>query len=277
MADGILQSLPFAALPNPWAKDEPLGSTHEVVMLPSASVGAMLRARALARGAPGARIAVLADPVFSPDDPRLDAQHRGAPDGASSRLARLRFSRAEAERIATRAPSRTTIWSDFDASRQRALDPTLSGYGVIHFATHAVIDEQHPQLSGIVLSQVDRQGRRQNGLVRLHEIYNLVLGARLVVLSACGTALGRPAEGEGLIGLARGFLHAGSAAVVATLWAVDDRATAAFMDRFYDALMTKRLSPAAALRSARRAMLQDPRWSRPQDWAGFVLIGDVGR
>ena len=88
-----------------------------------------------------------------------------------------------------------------------------------------------------MLSQVDREGRAQDGLVRLHEVYNLSLNARLVVLSACSTALGRHVDGEGLIGLSRGFLHAGADAVVATLWAVDNRATAAFMTRFYDALL----------------------------------------
>ena len=143
----------------------------------------------------------------------------------------------------------------------------------MHIAAHAVIDDRQPQLSSIVLSQVDRQGRPVNGQLRVHEVYNLQLNARLVVLSACRTALGRQVDGEGLIGLSRGFLYAGADAVLATLWSVDDRATAAFMSRFYDGLLTRNLSPAAALRSARQSMAHDPRWSRPEHWAGFVLIG----
>ena len=274
VADGVLQSLPFSALPSPTRTIDALAATHEIVVLPSASVGSALRTRTASRAAPLAGIAVFADPVFSTADTRVASGDRAAPAAIS--LPRLRFSRLEADHIAQLAPRRTTVWSDFSANRSTALKPDLAKFGIVHFAVHARIDDERPQLSGIVLSQVDRDGRAQDGLVRLHEVYNLPLNARLVVLSACSTALGRPVDGEGLIGLSRGFLHAGADAVVATLWEVDDRATAAFMTRFYDALLGQRLAPAAALRSARRAMMQDPRWAKPQNWAAFVLIGESG-
>jgi CHAT domain-containing protein/tetratricopeptide (TPR) repeat protein len=274
VADGVLQSLPFAALPSPTGASDALAATHEFIVLPSASVGSALRSRAASRAAPSTAIAVFADPVFSPTDTRVTPGDR-APRAASS-LPRLRFSRLEADHIARLAPRRTTVWADFTANRSTALKPDLARFGIVHFAVHARIDDERPQLSSIVLSQVDHDGRPQDGLVRVHEVYNLSLNARLVVLSACSTALGRHVDGEGLIGLSRGFLHAGADAVVATLWAVDDRATAAFMTRFYDGLLGQRLSPAAALRSARRAMIQDPRWAAPQNWAAFVLIGESG-
>lgn len=273
VSDGVLQTFPFATLRPPGRGAERLGSTHEVVMLPSASVGAVLRARATSRPAASDKIAVFADPVFASDDTRLAGGVRSVSEASGARLPRLRFSRQEGAQIASLAPQRTTLWADFEASRQTALSETLVNYGIIHFAAHALVDDERPGLSSIVLSRVDRQGRTQNGLVRLHEVYNLSLNARLVVLSACRTALGRHVEGEGLIGLARGFLHAGADAVVATLWDVDDRATTEFMTRFYEALLQRGLSPAAALQSARRSMQHDPRWSRPEHWAAFILIG----
>src|SRR5262249_34150216 len=143
---------------------------------------------------------------------------------------------------------------DFDASRKTALSGEFASRPILHFATHAVLNDRHPELSGIVLSMVDRDGRPVDGFLRLHEIYNLTLDARVVVLSACQSALGRQVEGEGLIGLVRGFLHAGADSVLASLWNVDDRATAAFMGHFYRALLSGRLEPAAALQAARQQM-----------------------
>jgi CHAT domain-containing protein/tetratricopeptide (TPR) repeat protein len=273
VADGVLQSLPFAALSTPARDGARLGLTHEIVVLPSASVGGALIRRASNRAPASPRVAVFADPVFSPEDLRVAAGKRTTPDPLAAWLPRLRFSRAEADAIAALAPRSTRVWTDFAATRSAALDHSLESYGVIHLAAHAIVDEERPQLSGIVLSQVDAQGRLQNGVVRLHEVYNLSLNARLVVLSACRTALGQRVEGEGLIGLARGFLHAGANSVVATLWAVDDRATSKFMSRFYDALLKRRLSPSSAMRAARQEMQADRRWSHPMDWGAFVVIG----
>jgi CHAT domain-containing protein/tetratricopeptide (TPR) repeat protein len=273
VADGMLQRLPFAALPSPSRAGVRLASTHEVVLLPSASVGAALVARAASRPAPSPAIAVFADPVFSPLDARVAASSRSEDRTSDPPLPRLRFSRQEADAIARLAPRRTRIWADFGASRSAVLGAPLADYGIVHLAAHAVIDDRHPPLSSLVLSQVNRDGRAEDGRVRLHEVYTLSLNARLVVLSACRTALGRPVAGEGLIGLTRGFLHAGADAVIAALWEVDDRAAAVFMTRFYEALLARGESPAAALRAARRSMQRDARFASPRDWAAFVLIG----
>jgi CHAT domain-containing protein len=267
VADGNLQALPFALLPSPGALGRPLGSVYELVRLPSASVGVALRARAATRARASERIAVFADPVFS----RPSAV--AAPSPTDEWLPRLRFSRTEADAIARLAPRRTELWTDFAADRSAALGAGLEQFDIVHLAAHAVIDNDRPQLSGIVLSQVDRDGAPRNGVVRLHELYNLALNARLVVLSACRTAVGRAVDGEGLVGFARGYLHAGADAMVGTLWDVDDRATAAFMSRFYAALLSEKRSPAAALRLAREALRADARFAQPHDWAGFVLVG----
>ena len=125
-----------------------------------------------------------------------------------------------------------------------------------------------------MLSLVDAQGKPQDGFLRLHEIYSLKLPAELVVLSACQTALGKEIKGEGLVGLTRGFMYAGAARVLASLWKVDDRATAELMKQFYQGMIKDGLRPAAALRAAQVAMWKQQRWQEPYYWAAFVLQGE---
>ena len=117
-------------------------------------------------------------------------------------------------------------------------------------------------------------GRPSRGFLRVHEIDRLHLPAELVVLSACATALGREVRGEGLVGLTRGFMYAGSPRVVASLWQVDDSATSVLMTTFYSGMLKDKLRPAAALRAAQLRIAADPRWKAPFYWAGFTLQGD---
>lgn len=195
-------------------------------------------------------------------------------------LPRLSFSRQEAEAIfalTSQAGSRqagTKIALDFEASRETASSPDLSQYRIVHFATHGLLNNEHPELSGIVLSLVDRQGNQQNGFFRLYDVYNMNLSAELVVLSACQTALGKQIRGEGLVGLTRGFMYAGAARVMASLWRVEDEATAEMMKKFYEAIMKEGQRPAEALRSAQVWMQRQKRWRTPYFWAGFTLQGE---
>ena len=130
-------------------------------------------------------------------------------------------------------------------------------------------------MSGIVLSLVDRDGTTRDGFLRLHDLYNLNLPAELVVLSACQTGLGKDIKGEGLVGLTRGFMYAGTARVIASLWKVDDAATAELMKEFYGGMFGSRhLPPAAALRAAQQTISRQKQWAAPYYWAGFVLQGD---
>jgi CHAT domain-containing protein len=163
---------------------------------------------------------------------------------------------------------------DFDASRDALLRADLGRFRLLHFASHSLLDDERPELSGIVLSLVDRAGRRQNGFLRLYDIYSLRLNADLVVLSACQTALGQEVKGEGLIGLTRGFFYAGAPRVLASLWQIDDRATAAFMRPLYEAMLVRRERPAAALRSAQIAMWKTKGWDAPYYWAAFTIQGE---
>lgn len=297
VADGALHYVPFSALPRPAApgeapspgqRPEPLLVRHEIVSLPSASFLAAHRELLSGRqirlvGDPAAprTVAVLADPVFRADDPRL---HRSGPTPevpAGSRvareaeIARLAWSRAEAESIARLAGAEhSLVATDFAASLDTLTSREVREFGVLHLATHGVVDAEHPALSGLVLSLVDPGGREQPGFLSLAETYNLDLTADLVVLSGCETALGKDVRGEGVIGLARGFLYAGAARVMASLWRVQDRSTAELMRHFYTALLPGGLRPSAALRQAQLEMLRESRWSDPYYWAGFALYGE---
>lgn len=292
--DGALHYVPFAALPVPSGPDAaemlvPLVVEHEVVHLPSAAVLAQLR-RAKRPPAAG-RLAILADPVYGDDDPRHrqaaagervageDAHGKGAldslRDAGASELVRLPWSGQEARAIVAETGGDGVLLAlGFDASRELATGADLGRYRVVHFATHGVLDTQHPELSGLAFSRYDAAGRRRESFLRLHDVYPLRWQTELVVLSGCQTALGRTVRGEGLIGLARGFLHAGAAQVVASLWSVRDQATAELMRRFYRGLFRDRLTPAAALRAAQLSMWRERRWRDPYFWAPFVLIGD---
>jgi len=171
VAEGVLQYLPFAALPEP-GKQAPLLVEHEVVTAPSASVVAVLRHETAGREPAGKTLFVVADPVYSANDARVgqrpvvsaaqrepgvtDRVHSGA-EGNIERFLRLRFSRTEAEQIANLIPADGALTAfDFDANRDAVLKADLARFRILHFATHSLIDDERPELSGIVLSLVDR-------------------------------------------------------------------------------------------------------------------------
>jgi len=311
VADGVLQYIPFAALPVPQKgrdgtgagsvpSSRPLAADHEIVMLPSASVVETIRRDLAAERTASKTIAVLADPVFENGDPRVvrgngnrslisgklgapsanvSLTSLGAETGASDPpgidFERLPFTRNEADAILQLVPAEEAMKAvDFEASRAAVMDGSLASYRIVHFATHGVIDSENPQLSSVVLSLVDQSGNPQDGFLRVHEIYNLRLSADLVVLSGCRTALGQDIRGEGLLGLTRGFMYAGAPQVVASLWDVRDMATSELMTHFYRGLLKEKLRPAAALRQAQLTMRRNPRWAAPYFWAGFVLQGE---
>jgi CHAT domain-containing protein len=286
-ADGALQYVPFAGLP--LSDGKPLIEEHEVVGVPSAFVLSLLAGARTRR--PSGTLALIADPVFDREDERVAGHcvncpgsrlsydvERSALDVAlleGARIPRLPFTRKEAERIsAIAAPGAVWKLLDFSARKEVFSGPEISRYSVLHIATHGIFDSEHPELSGVVLSLVDKSGRGQDGFLGLNDIYNLRLNARLVVLSACQTALGREVNGEGLIGVTRGFFYAGASTVIASLWKVDDVATAALMPAFYQGLLRNHMSPGAALRAAQIELRKQERFRAPYYWAAFTLQGD---
>jgi CHAT domain-containing protein len=321
VADGALQYIPFAMLPDPAAsrpsagrrsavivKDQPLIVNHEIVSLPSASALAIQRTE-LAGRQPGPKmLAVIADPVFDRTDARFTtsatevgenqhAQTIGSDDarsiehlagksddksgdksGLTTRrlvIPRLLFTRQEANRLIALAPKALSFSAmDFQANREAVLKGDLSQYRYVHFATHGLLDTERPGLSSLLLSMVDQQGKQQDGFLRANDIYNLKLPAELVVLSACQTGLGKEIKGEGLVGLTRGFMYAGAARVVVSLWNVNDKATADLMTRFYEKMLKQGARPAAALRAAQVEMWRQKQWQSPYYWAAFTMQGE---
>jgi CHAT domain-containing protein/tetratricopeptide (TPR) repeat protein len=285
VAEGALQYIPFAALLD--RTGQPLNRRVEVVSLPSASTLQALRRDRSNEAPAAAGLLVVADPVFNANDPRVQAgalpprtasasrMERSARDSGAGELERLWFTRREANAIAELAGSAgVRQLLDFDASLDGVINPDLASYRIVHFATHGLLNNKHPELSGLVFSLVDGRGRPRDGFLPAYEIYNLRLNADLVVLSACQTALGEDIRGEGLVGLTRAFMYAGGARVVASLWKVPDSATAALMQRFYRALIVERRRPAEALRAAQESVRAQRRWSAPYYWAGFTLVGE---
>jgi CHAT domain-containing protein/Tfp pilus assembly protein PilF len=291
VADGALQYVPFAALTASRGPYRPLVLDHELVSLPSASAFAVQRQNLQHRPLAPKSVAVVADPVFSMSDARFKtaAQAQATTGPAATRIIehlqgtangqlsipRLPFTRWEADQILAVAPSGASFRAlDFNANRSIATGGELSKYRYVHFATHGYLDTSRANLSAIVLSLFDEQGKPQDGFLRAHDIYNLKLPAELVVLSACETGLGKDVTGEGLEGLTRGFMYAGARRVIVSLWNVNDKATAALMQRLYVGMLRSGKTPAEALRAAQIEMLRTRQWQSPYFWAPFVMQGE---
>jgi CHAT domain-containing protein len=308
-APGILQLIPFSALPVPvgnitGSMSKPLVLDHEIVIIPSASTLAVQRRDVRGREQPREKLAVFGDPVFTKNDERVRVptiEHKPeAGDGPTSSikgvkgnhldsdasglvaptvgepLPRLFGTRWEALEITSLvSPAKARLSLDFNVDRASATDRSLAQYQIIHFATHAIVNNTHPELSALVLSLVDEKGRPQDGYLHAFEVINLNLPADLVVLSGCQTGVGKDIRGEGLMGLSRSFLYAGARRVVASLWSLNDKAAAELITRFYRRMLgPENLPPAAALRVAQIEMRKDKRWQSPYFWAAFVLQGE---
>jgi CHAT domain-containing protein/Flp pilus assembly protein TadD len=256
VGDGILQSLPFAALSEP-GSGEPLVAGHEIVSLPSASVLGRLRQEVAGRPRAPKTLWVLADPAFG------------------DRFERLSYTRQEAADILDLAPGPKLLVQGPEATRATVLASPLRDYSFLHFATHHSFTSGDPGGGRLVLAQIDPRGRPEaNGFLHLADIYKLDLRADLVVLSACQSALGRDVRGEGMMGMTRGFFYAGAERVLVSLWNVNDRVTVDLMRHFYRGMLVEDLSPAAALRAAQDSIRRQPRFRAPYYWAGFVLQGE---
>jgi CHAT domain-containing protein/Tfp pilus assembly protein PilF len=306
VGDEALQYIPFAALTTSTksadgsdyqyfdsAQYKPLVVNHEIISLPSASTIAILRKQTIGRTKAPKTLAILADPVFSANDERVtgkssnvannnidqqleeSALKRSTRNIKRSEIQRLPGTEKEAQEILKLvSPSENIQAFGFDANYNWATNDQLSQYKILHFATHGFLDSTEPELSGIVLSLIDKQGKSQRGFLRLADIFNLNFPAELVVLSACETGLGEEVKGEGLVGLTRGLMYAGAARVVVSLWNVDDEATSLLMSQFYSQMLQQGKTPAAALRAAQLKMWSQEQWRNPYSWSAFTLLGE---
>lgn len=282
--DGALHHTPFSAIAVPNRDSyQPLITQYELVSAPSATTIATNRELMGDRPRAPGRLALLADPVFTPDDPRVTGIP--APETTDAELestlrvfdlqkiSRLPYTRTEAEQLLALLPENSAeSVLDFEASYNWVSGDNLDRYQFVHFATHGFINYEYPELSGLVLSLVDADGQPQNGFLRLVDIFNLRLSADLVVLSACQTGIGENVDGEGVVGLTRGLMYAGAERTVLSLWDVDDKKTAMLMEKLYRGIWQADLTPAAALRQAQLEM-----WEagvHPLFWAAFTLQGE---
>ncbi|NEO54610.1 MAG: tetratricopeptide repeat protein [Okeania sp. SIO3B5] len=296
VGDGILQTIPFAALPLPQNLNQtnyqPLIVNHEIVTLPSASSIAILREQVKGRTPAPKKVAVFADPVFEDNDPRFQtasqtknetetkdliamALTRSLEDFLGVSFNRLEGTRQEAEAILALVPDNLEQLSlDFDANRETAINPSLSQYQIVHLATHGLLNETQPELSGLVLSLYDKTGKGKPGFLQLNDIFNLEMPAELVVLSACQTGIGEEIRGEGLVSLTRGFMYAGAKRVVVSLWSVEDNSTAELMKNYYQKMLEIDKNPVEAMRETQLEMLSSDNWKAPYYWAPFVVQGE---
>ena len=183
----------------------------------------------------------------------------------------LEFAAREMEAISRLlAPGSRRIVAGAEATEDRVKKLPLSGYKILHFATHSLLDEMVASRSALVLSADAASG--EDGFLQAREIYNLELNADLVVLSACQTAGGKMEKGEGIQGLSRAFFCSGSRSVVASLWNVNDESTSYFMKTFYG-FLTDGKTKQEGLRLTKIRMCRSDDW-RPYHWAAFVLIGE---
>ncbi|MEM6454348.1 MAG: CHAT domain-containing protein [Acidobacteriota bacterium] len=310
--DGEIALAPFSALRIPRdaahgdATDADAASaraylveSHESPLIPSLSALEAMRRSQPDRRFPEHDLTLVADPVFSRDDDRLQAaaDARAQPDddtiarlpwplttrraagrqGFTTVLPRLPGTDAEADNVAATFPSPLQlILRGFEAYKDKTLLNGLATARYVHIATHAIVNPDDPDLSALVFSRFDEDGRKHSEhLLFAHEVYKMRMAADLVVLSACQTGVGPSQAGAGIQGLAHAFLYAGAPRVLMSLWDVDDRHTATFMKHFYDALRgDEALAPGAALAAAQRAMLADEATAAPVHWAPFVLFGD---
>lgn len=301
VADGALNYIPFQFLPSPSANGEQMVAGYEVVNTPSASILGQLQQETALRQTPPKILAAFGDPVFAASyAQRTDAnvgdqvasmqksetqlwqqavrdiELKG--DGFDPLLIRpLFYAKQELANLRDIAGEDTFIATGFDATNEKLKSTDLTQYAILHFATHGILDPQRPENSGLFLSMVNREGQAQNGFVGLRDIYGLHTPVDLVVLSACRTGLGKDVRGEGLIGLTRGFMYAGASSVVASLWKVDDEATAELMKHFYENMLQRRMTPAEALRAAQNRIRQQRQWRSPYYWAAFTLQGNYRR
>ncbi|WP_448554078.1 CHAT domain-containing protein [Thalassotalea montiporae] len=275
--DGPLSYLPFSLLtiPEPTNENKVGLLTKQISYAPSLTVLNTLKARRSRQT--DKSIFLVANPRMA-EDPRFARVNTNNLRGGLF-TSELPYSQKEADSIMSLANQPVTPLIREQADKENVLKSLSKRYQILHFATHGVANSRSPALSGLVLSNANSS----NNLLLAPEIANLVIDAELVVLSGCQTAVGPLVNGEGLQGLSRVFFEAGASRVIASLWAVQDDATAHLMSSFYQFLLIDGLAPAAALQSAKLAVKQYRRkngrkpWQDPFYWAGFTLQGIGGR
>jgi CHAT domain-containing protein/tetratricopeptide (TPR) repeat protein len=269
--DGILHKVPFPALQLSGAAG-PLGLDYDLVQVPSASY-LLNGARTRPINQFPQTILSIADPVFSPGDPRVASGGHKPLEPATNEWVRLPFN-GEVDLIEATVPRghRRTL-RGFAASRAVLDSIHLENYAILHFSTHAMIDDRVPELSRIVLSLVNQAGRPVDGYLHPYQLAQFHLAGSIVVLSACDSALGKQVLGEGIVGFSSSLLYAGAAQLVLTLAKVDAEASSYFLTDVYREFLEATNSMEHSITLARRTMAHSRHFSDPYYWASFIVIG----
>lgn len=275
LADGPLNSVPFAALPYG-------GGGGQRQLLVDHFVSANAASLALAISSPSrgrsrnTQVAVVSDPVYAADDRRLRTamtgagqNYRGPAQPSPNNLTRLPFSALEASAVAKAfGPTDTIQLSGFDAVPARVMQLPAKHLAVLHFATHAVARADAPEQSALYLSEYSADGALlPSNRITVTDIARSGLRADVVVLSGCATGSGSALRGEGVLGLTYGFLANGSDSVVASLWPIEDASTARFMNEFYHAYRES----GRAAEALRAAQLRTRTGASSSVWSSFVV------
>ncbi|BDQ03340.1 CHAT domain-containing tetratricopeptide repeat protein [Ignavibacterium sp.] len=165
---------------------------------------------------------------------------------------------------------KSKIFKYKNATETNLKSDEITSYSCVHLATHGFINESKPRLSGLIMS-IDSKAQ-EDGILYSEEVFNLKLNAKLIVLSACESGLGTIINGEGILGLTRGFLYSGAENIIVSLWRVADKSTSVLMLKFYEKLLEGK-SYTSALREAKLEILKDGTYSYPLEWSPFILIG----
>ncbi|MCP2520743.1 CHAT domain-containing protein [SCandidatus Aminicenantes bacterium Aminicenantia_JdfR_composite] len=266
--DGILNIIPFETL---LMGKKYLIDTYNISYSPSSAVLIQLISRETKRGNKWKYQLLIAGnptfPIFKLEDVSNELYRP-----LFGPFERIPYSEDEINSVSHYFRKKKRIILKEDSFKEEIIkDLDLKKFKIVHFATHALVDETIPWRSAIIFS-LDNDPK-EDGFLQLREIYNLRLNSDLVVLSGCKTNLGKYIEGEGLVSLARGFLYAGSSSVVGSLWEVSDFSTAYFMNLFYFYLKRGKKKN-EALRKAKLEMIRNKIFKHPYHWAGLILIGE---
>lgn len=292
--EGLIQIIPFGALAiaNKQAKNseyKPLILTNEIISISSVSSVLASRKELKDKVFPEGLLLAIGDPVYSFEDIRIKGKQSKTSENGNEiainglnsvdikredMLSRLPYTRVEVDRIIKLATNlNAKLFTDFNANLENLVSKAQY-YKYTHIATHGILNTVEPELSTLILSLYDENGKKQEGFLTLNKIFGLNLNAELVTLSACQTGMGKRIRGEGDIGLTKAFLSVGAKRVLSSLWSVSDEGSAELMIRFYKNLFQVSASPSHALREAQTSMIKEKKWQHPFFWAAFQLQGD---
>lgn len=259
MPQGELFLVPFPALLN--AQNQPLISQHTILTAPSIQTLDLTHKTAQSRPKANRPALVVGNPTM----PTISTVIGDPP----TRLAALPGSETEAIAIAKQLNTQALTGAN---AKKAAIVQQMQKAGIIHLATHGLLDSFKGDTPGAIALAPNGNGDRNDGLLTSGELFDLKLNADLVVLSACDTGRG-DITGDGVVGLSRSLFVAGVPSVIVSLWKVPDESTAFLMTEFYKNWKDRKLDKAQALRQA--MLTTRDKYHQPLDWAAFTLIGEA--